>query len=150
MPSGYSRRQLVGAGIGGAGTVLAGGYTWNQYVTRSHLRFRPLEAVNESSDAVVLEVTVERDGFEASRTVRLEPADADGGADRQHLPGRWMKTADEWTVRAEHGDEMVELEANELVDRLEGGGWGPGCARVTIFVTAGGDLGSGVEPSESC
>ncbi|TYL40552.1 hypothetical protein CV102_03000 [Natronococcus pandeyae] len=150
MPSGYSRRQLVGTALGGAGAVLAGGYTWNQYATRRHLRFRPLEAVNESADAITLEITVEREGFESPRTVLLEPVGNEGDDDRSRLPGRWTKHADEWTIRAEHGEQRLELEAAVITDRLEGAGWGPDCAHVTIVVTATGDLESRIAPSETC
>ncbi|MFC4437093.1 MULTISPECIES: hypothetical protein [Natrialbaceae] len=149
MPSGYSRRQLVGTALGGASAVLAGGYTWNQYATRRHLRFRPLEAVNESPDSVTLEITVEGDGRESPRTVRLEAVD-DGDGDTSHLPGRWIKQAKEWAIRAEHGDQRLELGAATITDRLEDSGWGPDCAHVAIVVTAAGDLESRVAPSETC
>ncbi|WP_306057230.1 hypothetical protein [Natronococcus wangiae] len=150
MPSRYSRRRLAGAAFGGASAFLAGGYAWNQYATRRHLRFRPLEAVNESADPVTLEVTVEREGFESPRTVLLEAAGDDESGDRSHLPGQWMKRAREWSIRAEHGDQRLELEAATITGRLEGAGWGPDCAHVAIVVTAAGDLEGRVEPSETC
>lgn len=149
MPSGYSRRRIAGAAFG-ASAFLASGYAWNQYATRRHLRFRPLEAVNESADPVALEVTVERDGFESPRTVLLEAAGDDENGDRSRLPGQWMKRSREWSIRAQHDDQRLELEAAAITDRLEGAGWGPDCAHVAIVVTAGGDLESQVEPSETC
>ncbi|MDG5817272.1 hypothetical protein [Natronococcus sp. A-GB7] len=142
MP-GYSRRQLLGVGAAGAGTVLAGGYGWNQYATRHHLRFRPLEAVNETADPLTLEFAVEGNGIEAQRTVRLAPAGEEGAT---HLPGRWIKSAAEWTVSAEYEGETLEIRASEITERLEGAGWGPDCARVALVVTATGELEARVGP----
>jgi hypothetical protein len=149
MLAGYSRRQLLGAGVGGGGAVLAGGYAWSRHATRNHLRFRPLEAINESGATVVLDIVVEREGFEAPRTVRLDEADT-GENERQHLPGRWMKSADAWSVRAEYRGQRVDLDADAITERLEGSGWGADCARVAVVVTAAGELTERVRPATRC
>ncbi|NKE35717.1 hypothetical protein GWG54_07770 [Natronococcus sp. JC468] len=135
--SGYSRRRLLGAGASGGGTLLAGGYAWNRYRRRDHLRFRPLEAVNESTAVVTLEFVVDGNGIEAERTVRLEPA---GGDARSRLPGRWTETPTTWTVRAEYGEEVLEIGASAITERLADANWGADCAHVTIAVTAIGEL----------
>ncbi|MFU8869010.1 hypothetical protein [Natronococcus sp.] len=142
MP-GYSRRRLLEAGATGTVTALAGGYAWNRYATRHHLRFRPLEAVNETADSLTLQFAVEGNGIEAHRTVRLAPA---GEAGPTHLPGRWLKSAAEWTVSAEYEGETLEIRASEITERLEGAGWGPDCARVALVVTATGGLETRVGP----
>lgn len=58
MVARYSRRTLLGAGLGGIATLLTGGYAWTQYRRRHTIRLYHLEAVNESDEAVTLEVTV--------------------------------------------------------------------------------------------
>ena len=66
MPS-TSRRTLIAGSIGGLVAAVGGGVAWNAYTTRTHVRFRPLRAVNESDDPVELVVRVvdESDGTTA-------------------------------------------------------------------------------------
>ena len=149
MVARYSRRTLLGAGLGGTAVLLAGGYTWDQYRTRHTIRLYHLEAVNESDETVTLEVTVTdaASDREGRRTASLEPA---GGADETHLTGLWMKHAGEWRVDATLADHRLELSTEAIRNRLEGSGWGVDCANVAVVVTADGGLESRVEPSDVC
>lgn len=150
MVARYSRRTLVGAGLGSIGVVLAGNYGWNQYRTRHQLRFWPLEVVNESDEAVTVDLTVEGTDREITDRVSLAPAGAENGDDTTRLHNYWMKYGDEWSVRADLGAHGLELTAREITDRLEDSGWGTDCAHLSIVVTADGGLESRVSPSDVC
>lgn len=152
MPANYSRRQLFGAGLGGLGIFLAGGYTWNQYSRRYELQFRPLEVRNESDERVELVVTVRDEaanGDATERTLELEPAGDDDGDDQRRLAGHWIKRASLWTVEAAADGDELELTAEEITERLEESGWGPDTAHVTITVAEDGSLESSVSPRET-
>ncbi len=135
MPSDYGRRTLLGAALAGLVGLAAGGYTWNQYSRRHDLRLRPLEVRNESTDPATIELAVHDGDRTIRRTERLTPVDDD--ADRRAVPGRWMKHARPYAVRAELEDEAeaIELEPSTITGRLGGAGWGVDCAHLTVVVT---------------
>ena len=153
MPStdGYSRRTVVGVGLGGLGTLLSAGLVWNGYTTRHAFRMRNLTAENRSPEAVELAIVVGTDLEEPrhDRTHRLEAAGHGDGGDTQHIAGHWLKQPREWAIEvatdtdaATDGDTLVlsPLELNERADT----GWGSDTLEVTIVVTADGDLESEV------
>lgn len=73
MPSNRSRRALVTGALCGIGALATGGYAWNRYANRNRLRFRPLEAVDESNESVAITVAVRSDQQgKHERTVDLE------------------------------------------------------------------------------
>jgi hypothetical protein len=149
MPSELGRRSLVAGALGGLCMVATGGYAWNQYATRSHLQFRPLEAVNESDEPVTITVTVRsdrRDGYE--RTADL--ATAGDEEETRTLPGPWIKSPEAYSVHAATDGEELHLENPEIVDRLGDADWGRNCVRVTIVVTEESRLESRVVPSDRC
>lgn len=117
---------------------------------------RSLNVVNESDEAVrvALRVTVDGDESEeiSDKTVELAPAGTGSGVDddRAHVNGNWIKRSDEYHVRAERGDERLDLSATEIESRLDGSGWDGECADVTIVVGEGGGLTSRVAPSDVC
>ncbi len=149
MVTRYSRRTLLGAGLGGIATLLTGGYAWTRYRTRHTVRIRPLDIVTESDESVTVELTLtdEAGHREENRTVQLDPASGDDEARRF---GPWMKYAGEWRIDAALEEHRLELTAAELTDRLEESGWGVDCAHITIVVTADGGLESHVDPSDAC
>ena len=151
MPSEISRRALVAGAAGGVGVVATGGYAWSQYAARNHLQFRSLEAVNESDEPVELTVAALSGGdVRYERTDELAPAGDEHGDDRKSLAGPWIKHPDPYSLRVELGEELLQLDNAEIVERLDGSGWGSDCANVTIVVTADRRLDSEVSPSDVC
>lgn len=150
MPADDSRRTLLGAGLAGIAGLATGGYTWRRYARRHHLRFRPLEAVNESPDPATLRLTVEDDARTSRRTERLGPAGSGDGRDVRAVPGRWLTHARAYAVRIDLEGESVAVDAVTITDRLEGAGWGADCAHLTVVVTPNRELEVRVGPSERC
>lgn len=149
MPSNRRRRALVAGAFGGIGALATGGYAWNRYTNRNDLRFRPLEAVNESNESVTITVTVRSDQQgKHERTVDLE-ADGDEG-DASRLNGPWIKSPRAYSLRVTSDEGGLVLKNRELVERLEAPGWGSDCARVTIVVARGSRLEAMVSPSDEC
>jgi hypothetical protein len=145
-------RRAVLAGATGIAVLGGATYVRGQYASRHGLRFRSLNVVNETDREAVVTVRVETDDGAVTReeAVTLAAAGSDGGEDRTHLNGVWIKRADEYAIRAEHRQERVELTATEITERLDGAGWGSDCADVTLVVTAAENLTSQVAPSEAC
>lgn len=146
-----SRRSLVVGAAGAVGALVTGSYAWNQYDTRYYLRFRPLEAVNESDEPAALAVTVAGDLEEGDeRIYDLEPAGHEDGRNDRSINGPWIKRSDEYSIRVRLDGEELVLRNREIVDRLDDSGWGSDCARVTLTVTPGRTLESRVGPSDVC
>jgi len=156
-----SRRTIL-AGALGAAALGGGNYVRTRYrrngdqSRREGFRMRSLNVVNESDEAVqvALRVTVEGDESEevSDKTVELTPAGTGSGVDddRAHVNGVWIKSADEYHIRAERGNERLDLSAAEIESRLDGSGWDGECADVTIVVGEDGGLSSRVAPSDAC
>lgn len=152
MPSNRSRRTLVAGalgGLGGFGALATGGYAWNRYATRDYLRFRPLEAVNESNEPFSIAVTVRSDRRgKDERTVHLEATGDEGDASR--LNGPWIESPRAYSVRVTTDGEELVLGNRELVERLEGANRGSDCAHVTVVVAEDSRLEAEVSPSDEC
>ena len=150
MPSthSYSRRTLVGAGLGGVGALITGSVAWNQYARRNHLTFRDLSARNDAEEPVTLTVDVGTDLEEPrTSTHQLEPAGIEDGSNETHVAGPWIKRARQWAIRASNGDDTITLSNRELNHRAETG-WGADAIAVTIVLTEDGGLDSEVASSE--
>lgn len=145
----YDRRTILGAGLGGISVLATGYYGWSQYERRTHLRFRPLEVRSDADESVALKVSLtdETGHREETETIELGPEE-----ERQEtrLSGPWMKHAGEWRIEASTENEVLELTAETITDRLEGSGWGVDCAHVSIVLTAERSLESQIEPSDIC
>jgi len=156
-----SRRAILAGAIGVA--ALGGG----NYVRTRRLRgddqprqegfrMRSLNVVNESDETVRVALRVTAGSGEpeeiSAKTIELTPAGTGSGVDddRAHVNGNWIKRADEYHVRAERGNERLELSATEIESRLDGSGWDGECADVTIVVGADGGLSARVVPSDAC
>lgn len=148
MPLRYGRRRIVAAVLGAVAALLGGNVAWGQYERRHYLRFWHLELVNESAEAVTISVTAESDDRTLSHSERLDPTT--DGEERRQIHDRWMKDSAEWEIRAEFGDQRLELTAAEITDRLAGSGWGTDCAHVAIVVTEDGGFEARVEQSDVC
>ncbi|MFP9190779.1 hypothetical protein [Natronosalvus vescus] len=144
----FSRRTLVGAGLGGVGALLTGSIAWNQYARRNYLTVPTLSARNASEEPVTLTVDVGIDLEEPrTSTHRLEAAGLEDGANETYITGPWIKRARLWAIRAVAGEETLVLSNSELNDRANTR-WGADAIEVTIVVTADGGLESEVAAVE--
>ncbi len=159
MPS-TSRRTLIAGSLGGLVAAVGGAVAWNAYATRTHVRFRPLRAVNESDETVDLVVTAvdESDGTTGEvHEPTLAPAGETGHT--ATLRGRSVSYPARYGVIAragrepeggtEGGDRELDLPNAEIVDRHPDIGWGSDDVRVAVVVEADGTLSARVgEPRE--
>ena len=159
MPS-TSRRTLVGGALGGLAAAIGGGVAWTAYATRTHVRFRPLRAVNESDEATELVVTVVDESGDADDEVH-EPTLAPAGeaGHTATLRGRSVSYPAPYGVTARSGHEStggeedatreLDLPNAGIVDRHPDIGWGSDDVRVAVVVEADGTLSARVgEPRE--
>lgn len=150
MPS-TSRRTLIAWSIGGLVAAVGGGVAWNAYTTRTHVRFRPLRAVNESDEPVELVVRVvdESDGTTATtHEPTLAPAGETGHTATLH--GRSVSYPAPYGVTARPGREPegdrgegtreLALSNADIVDQHPDVGWGADDVHVTVVVGADGAL----------
>ena len=159
MPS-TSRRTLIAGSLGGLVAAVGGGMAWTAYVTREHVRFRPLRAVNESDEPAELVVTVVDESGDADDEVHeptLAPAGETGHT--ATLRGRSVSYPAPYGVTARSGRESaggdgdgnreLDLPNAEIVDRHPEIGWASDDVRVTVVVEVDGTLSARIgEPRE--
>ena len=145
MPS-TSRRTLIAGSLGGLVAAVGGGMAWTAYVTREHVRFRPLRAVNESGDAddEVHEPTLAPAG-ETGHTATLR-----GRSVSYPAPyGVTARSGRESAGGEGDGNRELDLPNAEIVDRHPEIGWGSDDVRVTVVVEVDGTLSARIgEPRE--
>ncbi|MBP1923596.1 hypothetical protein J2751_002641 [Halorubrum alkaliphilum] len=168
MPS-TSRRTLIAGSIGGLVAAVGGGVAWNAYTTRTHVRFRPLRAVNESDEPVELVVRVvdESDGTAATtHEPTLAPAGETGHTATLRgrsvsYPAPYGVTArrvdastraddgggdddnrddDGGSVTDGEGDPDLSLSNAEIVDRHPDLGWGSDDISLIVVVESDGTV----------
>ncbi|USZ70395.1 hypothetical protein [Natronosalvus halobius] len=131
----YSRRTVLGLGLGGLGTTLTAAVAWGQRSDPGTFRIASLYVVNDSSERATVEIAVGTDLETARETTRwLDPAGHESGRDRQAVRGPWHETARPYGIRVRLDDESIQLSSDSIEDQLEPG-WGVTEAHVAITVT---------------
>ena len=165
MPS-ISRRTLLASAVGGLAAAIGGGVAVRQYTTRTHLRFRPLSAENESDESVEVSVSVVDESGDREDTVHevaLAPAGDDGAS--AVLRGPSVSYPAPYAIRARRtdgdggadgdgaadGDDPADptdlsLSNAAIVGRLPDVGWGPERVSLAVVVGSDGTLSARVEP----
>ncbi|MFC7214147.1 hypothetical protein ACFQO4_08655 [Saliphagus sp. GCM10025334] len=131
----YTRRTVLGLGLGGLGTSLTAAVAWGQRSDPDTFRIASLHVANDSSERATVEIAVDTDLETARETTRwLDPAGHESGRDRQAVRGPWHETARPYGIRAQLDEESLRLSSEAIADQLEDG-WGVTEAHVTITVT---------------